>query len=160
MQLAEQGVYQGKVLFHSLTESNSGTPGIELRVRYTQRENEATGEFEVLDTPITRNITLWLSKGAIEITQQNLDYLGYKDRSLARLSRTHPNAYSFTGTTVFGKCTHEEYKDKLQEKWNLQRRKSSLAPEREEALLAKVEEDFALAASAGDGANYETDGKF
>jgi hypothetical protein len=140
--LRPAGVYKGKVQFHQLNESLGGTPFIDLRVKYTHFESEE-GEWVELDEPFTRPLMKYLSPGALPITVQDLVWLGFKESSLEKLDPSHPHAHSFKGTEVYGKCDHEEYREKNREKWNMQRRRKAATPDQLESILSRVKDDFA-----------------
>jgi hypothetical protein len=145
--LKPAGVYKGQVLFHQLNESMGGTPFIDLRVKYTHFEDEG-GEWAELEEPFTRPLMKYMSPGALPITVQDLIWLGFKDTGFEKLDPSHPDAHSFKGVEVFGKCDHEEYRDKLREKWNLQRRRKAATPDQLVSILSRVKDDFAEAMAA------------
>lgn len=140
--MKDEGVYKGTILFHGLNCTPKDTLFIEFKVRLTHKENDE-GEFSELETPFTRPLQLYLSEGAKTITVQNLKYLGYEGKSPAQLDPGHPEAHSFKGLEVYLSCQHTEYKDKPQEKWNLQRRRKAADPKQLQKIIGAADEWFA-----------------
>lgn len=155
MQLAEEGNYSGTVLKHRIEVSSKGTPSIAMICRIYRKESDIL-EFEECE-PMTRIIQLWLTEGGMDNTRRCLEWFGFNEKTLDRLNPKHPEAFSFEGKTIYLSCRHEEYKERQQERWNMQRRNKETEEGLALSALQAASEIFAEMAQGEEAATKYAD---
>jgi hypothetical protein len=101
------GRYQGKILGQRLVESKKKlTPGLTLNVLVLHNLSQPE-----ISLDLNRDLTLWFTDSNFDITQRQLEKLGYTGDDLRDLDPNSENHHSFAGLTIQLSCTHKESED-------------------------------------------------
>jgi hypothetical protein len=115
--------------------------------------DEADGEGTKLEKKITRTVLRYFSTKSINIIVQDLKAFGYdaKERGFGPISPNHKEAFDFSGKESFVRLTYQEYKNRLNEKWDIYRTRSRGKKVDEDGWLNTADDlDAVLAASEGE----------
>jgi hypothetical protein len=129
MSLTPEGLYKAKIRSWGITRAKTGTFQIYFDLRIDQRANNEDDPkmgFTNTERPLIRTLYMALTPNTQERVFSELRYIGYDREHLSRadLDPTSGTAYNFEGTEVLVSCTHEEYRDKMREKFQVARRRS------------------------------------
>jgi hypothetical protein len=116
--------------------------------------DDADNDGTKLERKITRSVTRYFSVKSINILVQDLKTFGYdaKIKGFAPLSPNHKDSFNFAGKEAFLSLSYQEYKDRLNEKWDIYRTRRSGGKKVADDDWARTADDLdaVLAASEGD----------
>ncbi len=119
------GRYQCRVIGQEFTEAGTGSKQFVLKIvptgRYRLDEPDALEQVQEQERRIYRAIT----DNTISYFLDDLVYLGFEGDSFTELDPSTPGFHDLTGLLIDATCSHETFKGKQSEKWQIYRGSNS-----------------------------------
>lgn len=157
-ELYPEGIYLAKITNHGMTKAGTGTPQWFADIRVTgvaADDNNLERGFNPV-SEVSKTIYEPLTAGTVEFFLEKLRSIGFTGKSPKELYTDHPDAQDFIGREIVVSCEHDEYKEKMREKWKISRRKArkSLSEEDLDNLEALFGDKFKETADTSDAGEY------
>lgn len=139
----DEGVYRGVVTGWEFSKSSKAeTPQLVLRVRVDAKaihDDAISAGFGDLEEPMTKKVCEYITRNTAERVRDDLRTLGYPGTNFPfDLVPDHPTAFDFGDKEIQLRCKHEEYQNRLTDKWSISRAKPG-KPLGEEEMLQLAE---------------------